>query len=354
MNFNEKKDFLVNFTFTAVITALIFFVSKFMLAYLFPFIIGVVLSFVMQRPSAFISRKTGIKKGICSAILVTATYVLVTAVVILLIWTLISAISGMAGVTADYLKSAAGMFESLLNSFKKMAVLLPKSISGTVDNMAHDFSENISEKFTAFLSGIATTTAKNLPAFLISSIVTVVASFYIVKDFDKIKKFFKNFLKPTTYKNVVVIKDIVQKSILQFVLGYLLLMGITFVEMSIGLIFLRIKYAVLVAAVISLIDLLPVLGTGTVIIPWSVISFLSKDTSRGFGLLILYIIITVVRNFSEPRIIGNRVGINPLLTLITMFVGLKISGIAGMIFLPVIFIVVITFYKNQLYEEKII
>ncbi len=354
MNFEEKKDFLVNFTFTAVIIALIFIISKFMLAYLFPFLIGILLSFVMQKPSGFIAEKTGLKKGYCSAILVTATYVFVIAVAVLIIWTVISSMAGIAGASSDYFKTVADFFVKVTNKAKKITVLMPNGISDRVGSMAESFLSGIADRITSFLSKIATNTAKNLPAFLISSIVTVVASFYIAKDFEKIKKFFKNFLKPKTYKTVVEIKDIVQKSIFKFAVGYLLLMGITFVEMAVGFLILRVKYAVLVAALVSVIDLLPVLGTGTVLIPWSVISFLSENTSRGFGLIILYIIITVIRNFLEPRIIGKQVGINPLLTLITMFVGLKISGIAGMVFLPVIFIVVITFYRNQLYEEKII
>jgi predicted PurR-regulated permease PerM len=120
--------------------------------------------------------------------------------------------------------------------------------------------------------------------------------------------------------------------------GYILILLITFGELAIGFTLLRIDYSVLIAVAVALLDILPVVGTGTVLIPWSLISLLIGKIPQGIGLLVLYITITVVRNIIEPRIIGARIGLHPLATLIFMYLGLHLFGVIGMLLLPLIII----------------
>lgn len=116
--------------------------------------------------------------------------------------------------------------------------------------------------------------------------------------------------------------------------SYLTLMGITFAEMLVGLSLLRVGYALLLALLIALVDLLPVLGVGTVLIPWSLVSFVTGDIARGVGLLVLWGISLAVRQFLEPRLIGRGLGIHPCLTLVAMYAGLRLFGIIGMLLCP--------------------
>ena len=149
------------------------------------------------------------------------------------------------------------------------------------------------------------------------------------------------------YKNIVTIKKLFADIILNFVLGYAKIMLITFFELMLGFIILGIKHSIIIAALISIIDLLPIIGTGTVLLPWSVFQFLQNNFKLGFGIAILYIIICIVRNFLEPKIIAEHIGMNPLFILISMFIGLKIAGIIGIIIFPVSLIVAFTFYRNK-------
>jgi predicted PurR-regulated permease PerM len=95
-------------------------------------------------------------------------------------------------------------------------------------------------------------------------------------------------------------------------------MGLTFVELTVGFLLLKIKYAILVALLVALIDLLPVFGTGTVLLPWGFFELFMGSATKGVGILLLYFVVTIVRNFAEPKIIGKQIGINPLFTLISM------------------------------------
>ncbi len=124
-------------------------------------------------------------------------------------------------------------------------------------------------------------------------------------------------------------------------------MLITFFELWIGLSVLKIKNAYLWALVIALIDFLPVLGTGAVMIPWAIYCALSGNTALAAGLAVLYLVITVVRNFVEPKIVSQQIGINPLFTLFSMYLGLKLFGGAGLVIFPIILIVTIKYYKEE-------
>ena len=128
-------------------------------------------------------------------------------------------------------------------------------------------------------------------------------------------------------------------------------MLLTFAELAVGLLLLGVKNALLTALVISVIDVLPVLGAGSVLLPWSIICVISGNTPLAAGIIAVYLFITVVRNFAEPKMVGEKMGINPLFILLAMFLGLRLFGFLGLIILPVTLIVVIKYYKNEMEQE---
>jgi sporulation integral membrane protein YtvI len=121
----------------------------------------------------------------------------------------------------------------------------------------------------------------------------------------------------------------------RYLRAYLLLWLITFAEMFLGLSILGIPYAFLLAILIAVVDFLPVLGTGTVLIPWAACSLLTGNQRTGFGLLILYGVSVIVREVAEPRLVGAQLGIHPLLSLFAMYAGLRFFGLPGMLLSPV-------------------
>ena len=116
--------------------------------------------------------------------------------------------------------------------------------------------------------------------------------------------------------------------------AYLLIMLITFAEVSVGLWLLRVDVFLVVGLLIAVLDILPVLGSGTVLIPWGVYSLLSGRTALGVGLLVLYATVTLVRTLIEPKILGGQIGLCPLATIISMYAGLRLWGVGGMILAP--------------------
>jgi len=132
----------------------------------------------------------------------------------------------------------------------------------------------------------------------------------------------------------------------KYVKAYAGLMLITFAELALGLSILKVDGAISVAAMTAVIDILPVLGTGIVVIPWSIIEFIKGNTPLAIGLAVLYLIIMVVRNILEPKLVGKQIGLHPLIMLICIYVGVRAFGFIGLFALPVIAVIVKYLYDN--------
>lgn len=134
---------------------------------------------------------------------------------------------------------------------------------------------------------------------------------------------------------------------LQFGKAYLFLMSLTFAELVVGLSLLKIEDSILLAGIIAFVDILPVFGVGTVLLPWIAVSFLIGSVPLGVGLLILYIIITIVRQVLEPRVVGQQIGLHPLITMICMFVGTYFFGIIGLFGFSVLATILVQSKRND-------
>ena len=138
---------------------------------------------------------------------------------------------------------------------------------------------------------------------------------------------------------------------MKYLRSYLIIMGITFVIMLAGLLMLRINNAVLLAVIIAILDLLPIIGVGTVLVPWSIVELLLGNTGMGIGLIVLLVIHELVRQFAEPKIIGKNLGVHPLVSLLLLYVGYSVLGFVGILFVPLIAVVLnIFFVKNDFTE----
>lgn len=133
---------------------------------------------------------------------------------------------------------------------------------------------------------------------------------------------------------------------LKYVKGYFILMVITFAELSLGFTFIGVENSFLVAAVIAFLDLLPIIGTGGVIIPWIIIEMLLGNLNFALKLSILYLIVTIIRNIIEPKTIGNQLGLHPLIMLICMYIGIKAFGVVGMFVFPVAAVLLKQLYNS--------
>lgn len=347
---NPKKNFLINVFYTITVFLIIFAVYYLIIKFLFPFVIGTVIALLVQKPASKISKKLKLSQGVWSVIFALLLYVLIGTLACFLVYKIIILAIDFTDYLPYFFEKVQSVFSGIGERYANIFEYLPNELRISTESF---FSETV-EKFILSLGGVITkgisNFIKNMPLLFISGIVTLVSSCYISKDFIQLKRFVKSLLNQNILEKSIKIKNILIGSVFKILKGYALLSAITFVELYSGFLILGINKAFLLALIICFVDILPVLGTGTVLIPWAVINVLSNNLKLGIGIAVLYIITVLVRNFLEPKIIGMQLGVNSLFTLIAMFFGLKMLGFWGFILFPVILIVTIQYYKNEMKE----
>lgn len=338
MNLEKKKDFLIKTAYIFAVIALVFVVNKFLVVYFLPFLIGLFLAYAVQKPSLKIAKFLKIKRKTAAGVLVTVCFIILAAAVGFICFSIITQLS-----------SASNGIVNLLSRFSETLV-------GITDKLPYSLkeiwgSENgipFSQMFSDAVSGVSSRTAEILPSFLFSCVITVVASFYIAGDFDSVKEYIFSLLPNEKAKLARKSVHIVFDNIIKISKGYLILMFITFLILLAGFFLMKIPNAFFLAVIISLVDIMPVLGVGTVLVPWCIIEVALGNYLRAVCIAALYLTATVVRNFAEPKIVGKQLGIPPIVLLMLIFVGLKLFGFLGMALSVITLVVIIELYKQNL------
>jgi sporulation integral membrane protein YtvI len=224
-----------------------------------------------------------------------------------------------------------------------MMVQVIQDIAASISQSTGSVITKISSTVIDFISS----SVSFLPGLFLGIIFAVISSLFFAIDYNKITAYISNRLPSKNSGLFTEIKTMATGIGFQYVKAYAILMAVTFSELAIGLLLLRVDGAIEVAALIAVIDFLPVLGTGGVVIPWIFIELIQGNFPFAFGLTVLYLLITVVRNILEPKLIGEQIGLHPLIMLISMYVGVKIFGFVGLIALPVTIVIIKHLYDND-------
>ncbi len=343
----ERGRFLINAAYFIFIAVLIFLVYKYLLSFLLPFIVALIIGFFVQKPSLKISENLKVKSRTVASTLALLIYFLCGSLVVLLIYFLFSNLQSTVMGIADSVTDAANVLSSMFNRYADFTRNLPPEFGSMLENLPKILADNAVGFLTSSVSSAATFATKNIPSFFFSFLITVMASIYFARDFSAVKHFAFAVIPQRHHKNILKIKNIMFANVFKMVKGYAILILITFAELCVGFLLGNVKNAVFLAAVISLIDALPVLGVGIVLIPWAVISIISGNIGFGIYLAVLYLIIAIVRNVLEPRILSSKLGIPPLLSLLIIFCGLKLFGFFGMIVAFISLVIFIDFYREE-------
>lgn len=203
-------------------------------------------------------------------------------------------------------------------------------IYGTVTEVI----KNIITALTSQLAGILTAFVKGIPDIGLFFVVLVIASFYFSMDYKRISTSIASMLPKRMKSRVADAVDRLKTTCIGYIKAYSVILLITFAELFVGFLILKVNYATTLAMIIALLDMLPVIGTGTVLVPAGIINLLMNNYGLGIGILILFGIISIVREVIEPKIVGSSIGMHPLLTLVAMYVGYKLFGLWGILLLP--------------------
>ncbi len=311
---------------------------KYVLPAIFPLCVALLVVWTVYRISLKISEMTGISRGICAFFIVTLLLVAIGATVFFIARQLITEAMRMAReLSANGLPSVRATLEELeripaLYRFAQESEVLADSIAPLASKALNALASKLVEMLGSAI--------RATPSALIGGIMTVLFIYYASIDFESIISGARSYLPPRVKNKLSNLEQASRRVVKGYIRAYAIIFALTFAQLLVGLLIICPSYALLGALIIAAVDILPVFGAGLVLIPWGVASIISGEWFVGVGLLVLYLTVTVVRQIAEPRILGESMGVPPLLTLCALFVGYRLFGFAGFFLAPLVVLII--------------
>ena len=312
---------------------------------LLPFLLAWGLSLFITPAAERISRRLHCSTKLCAILLLTGALCLTVLLIGVSVNRLLAELQGLLnrlleqGDVSDGI--LAGNMDYFGGIFSKIGFFQRLSEDGHTAVFRERFNEMVGKALSeaiasvsAELPRVAAKMIAAMPSVLLFIAVTVIAGFYFCVDRRGIENSLSRLLPKSIRAKLPDWQQNVKRVSFRYLKAYLILLLLTFAQLFLGLCILRVEYAFLLAAVIALVDVLPIFGVGTVLIPWAAVELLRQQFRLGIGLLILYGVVSLVHQVTEPKLVGKSLGLHPLLTLVAGYVGFQLFGVMGMVLAP--------------------
>lgn len=317
-----------------------------------PFIFAILIAVLVEPVVNFFETKLRFKRTpavITSLLLVIGGFVYIMSLLVSVIIKQLTNIYRSTQINAD------SMIPEMISKFSEIRLFflhldLPMDLQNTLQTSIQQAIVWGQHLINVVINGLISVVTM-LPGLMIFLMIATVATFFIIKDRALIRGFVLHIIPPGMRDSSQNILGSLIEAFVGFIKAYSILIFITFILTLTALEILRVEYALTLALIIAVADILPVLGPGIIYVPWISWEFIVGHIGMGVALLVVYAIISVVRQFMEPKIVGDNIGLHPLVTLISLYVGLKLGGIVGMILGPVCVVIFIAIYRTGILDR---
>ncbi len=348
-----------NIVYLLLLAAIIFFIYIFvnyLFTYIAPFFIGWLLSLIYNPFVSLLNRKLKIPRSIGTLAAIALIIAFFSSVVVGIFSQLSKEIALFYSQLPDYLNSIHEAVEDFNVYMKEYLKVLPDGLESFFETSDTNLW-NIIQSFVLNNTGSNSIGfVKSIPNGFMVTLISLLSSYFFCKDKREISEFVKNHLPSPVTRGYIALRGSMGGALVGYMKSQLILMVFTFIICIIGLMLFRSPYALLLSVITSIIDALPFFGSGFILWPGAIIQLFMGNTGLAVGYIIIYLIVTLMRQVMQPKILGNQIGLHPLFTLISMYVGLKIMGVLGMIVGPILAVMIKAFYeilsKNKVFENK--
>lgn len=321
---------LKNIAVLVISVVLIFLFFKLAIFYM-PFLIGLIISLIVEPIIKIVARKTKLERKKSAIIVIVLIFGLLLGLLAWGVITLFTESSNLMQGLNTYIEIIYNKVKEYIGIIKDGGSKIPSGIVSIIENSSNKVITFITEYISNFLSKV-TQIISSLPAIGIYTFITLLATYFICTDKMYIIDTIENQLPNRWARKIGLHSSNIVKSLGRYLKAEVILIGISFIIVLIGLYVLKfigfnVPYPFLSALGIGFVDALPILGSGTVMVPWAIISALNGDIKLGIAIIIIFAIILIARQLIEPRVVSGQIGIHPIFTLIAMYTGFKIMGV---------------------------
>lgn len=324
----------VSLVFSILATAAFIYLGIRAIFFLMPFVIGWIISAIAAPLVNWLEKRFNIVKKLGSALIV----ILVIGLIVTGIYFAVSRIIIEVG---DLLKNIPEMYEQLESGLRQIGGTmsglfqrLPEGVQSGWNSFVANLDEYVTELITKISDPAVTAAgnfAKRVPFYLVSVIVAVLSAYFFTSQREEVLNWMKRVAPESVEKRMTLVMDNLRYAVGGYFKAQFKIMGVVFLILFVGLAILGVRYYVLVAFLISFLDFLPFFGTGTAMIPWGIYKFLMGDYKIAILLIVLYAVTQIVRQLLQPKLVADSVGMNPLVTLLLLYIGYRLGSVIGMI-----------------------
>lgn len=304
-----------------------------------PFVLGTLLALAAEPTVRFLHKRLHIPRSVAAGLSVTAAFGFLMMLLLLLCAFLIRELGTLTGVLPQLEQTARSGIALTQNWLLGLTARTPQSIRPLLENNISTFfsdGNTLLSRAISWLLGLAGNLLSHVPDSALGLGTAVLSGYMISAKLPRIRRWCLRRIPKQLLHSVSATCKRVRSTLVCWLKAQGKLMALTFVILLLGFVILRIPYALLWALGICLVDAFPVLGTGTVLLPWSLLLFLGGDSPRAIGILGIYATVTLSRSILEPKLLGRHLGLDPLAALMALYAGYRLWGIGGMLLSPIL------------------
>lgn len=351
---NRSVKLLTNIILIALVCLAAYLLLPRLLVVFMPFLLAYLIAAMIEPLVRLLHEKLRLGRHLAAVICVVLTILVLGGLLFWLGHGIVSEIKNLSANWPEIYGRAEAQLSMIGERFSNYYYSLSPDVQGFLASAYYAVKGELASVFKPVADaaiGLTTSAASKLPSALIFSVVMFLAAYFISAERSKVSGILSRLAGPKLTERFGKIVGDLKRALGGYVKAQLTIMSIVFVILFVGMLIARVPYAALIALCVAVFDALPVFGSGAVLIPWGIISFVMSDVRTGVIMLVLYGVILVTRQTLEPKIVGQHIGVPPLLTLMAMYGGLKFFGIFGMILGPVLVLVLRNLYRAGLFDD---
>ena len=326
-----------------------------------PFLFSLVLAWLLNPAVRWLQRKTNGSRKVISMILVILVFAVIGGILFGLGWVAVDQVRSLFDNRQSLLDELLNGLLTVVNSFQRWLAGLGGVVPDQVLTSSKDLINTVvgwmqELDFSGWLTemaGQAPSMAANVSGFAVALVVFIMASYFITGDYPRLRFELTDRVPMMARDFCRSVKDIFMSAFGGYVKSQLILSAGVFIILTIGFLLMRQPYGLLLAFGLSVLDFIPIIGAGTVMVPWAVIDMILAQYGEAAALMAVWGVIVLFRRFAEPKILGDQTGLSPILSLVGIYVGMKVGGVLGMVVGPLLLLVCINLAKLGIFRPML-
>lgn len=324
-----------------------------LLGLFFPFVLAFIMAWLLNPVVRLIQKWVGLSRRFLSLLLILLLFALAGGILFVATYNIVIEVRNLVNNWQAIWGSFLVVLEEIGGLSERFFTYLPPEVGVWAQTMGTRLVEWVQTVIPTLLSGMAAgagTAAMKLPSFAVATIVFIMGSYFITADYPHIRYLVVERMSADTLGLLRFVKHTAAAALGGYVKAqFILSVGVFFI-LIIGFSLIGQSYAFLLALLLAVMDFIPIIGAGTVMVPWAVASLFTRDLRTAVELMVIWGIILLFRRIGEPKAVGNQTGLSPVLSLVSIYVGMKVAGVGGMILGPVVFLVILNVCKAGVFD----